>query len=67
MEFYQKLLPKLGFTCDRSDQTWGTFYSVGRDKPSALMSGFIIAESGRFIGMGLQPQHIQTPNVFASR
>jgi predicted lactoylglutathione lyase len=34
MEFYQKLLPKLGFTCDRSDQTWGTFYSAGGDKPS---------------------------------
>ena len=25
---------------------------IGRDKPSALMSGFIIAEEGRFIGMG---------------
>ncbi|GGF22203.1 hypothetical protein GCM10011611_30340 [Aliidongia dinghuensis] len=25
---------------------------IGRDKPSALMSGFIIAENGRFIGMG---------------
>ncbi|HLZ65296.1 MAG TPA: ATP-binding protein [Aliidongia sp.] len=25
---------------------------IGRDKPSALMSGFIIADNGRFIGMG---------------
>jgi catechol 2,3-dioxygenase-like lactoylglutathione lyase family enzyme len=34
MTFYKKLLPELGFTCDRSDDTWGTFYSVGNDKPS---------------------------------
>src|SRR5204863_7611711 len=27
-EFYGKLLPALGFSCDRSDETWGTFYSV---------------------------------------
>ena len=33
-EFYGKLLPALGFTCDRSDATWGTFYSAGGDKPS---------------------------------
>ena len=33
-EFYRKLLPALGFTCDRSDETWGTFYSAGGDKPS---------------------------------
>src|SRR5256886_15785280 len=34
MKFYGKLLPALGFSCDRSDETWGTFYSVGGDKPS---------------------------------
>ena len=34
MRFYEKLLPALGFTCDRSDETWGTFYSAGKDKPS---------------------------------
>jgi catechol 2,3-dioxygenase-like lactoylglutathione lyase family enzyme len=34
MKFYAKLLPALGFTRDRSDETWGTFYSVGRDQPS---------------------------------
>ena len=34
MEFYKKLLPELGFTCDRSDETWGTFYSVGGDRTS---------------------------------
>lgn len=33
-KFYEKLLPELGFTRDRSDATWGTFYSVGGDKPS---------------------------------
>src|SRR5438552_4045433 len=34
MKFYGKLLPALGFSCDRSDETWGTFYSAGGDKPS---------------------------------
>lgn len=34
MRFYEKLLPALGFACDRSDDTWATFYSVGPDKPS---------------------------------
>ena len=34
MAFYKKLLPELGFTHDRSDDTWGTFYSAGRDKPA---------------------------------
>ena len=33
-KFYGKLLPELGFTCDRSDPDWGTFYAVGRDQPS---------------------------------
>jgi hypothetical protein len=33
-KFYAKLLPALGFTCDRSDSDWGTFYAIGRDKPS---------------------------------
>ena len=32
--FYGELLPALGFTCDRSDETWGTFYSAGGDKPA---------------------------------
>lgn len=36
MKFYAHLLPELGFTCDRSDQEWATFYSVGGDKPSAF-------------------------------
>ncbi len=34
MKFYKKLLPELGFTRDRSDETWGTFYSAGGNKPS---------------------------------
>lgn len=34
--FYGKLLPALGFVRDRSDDVWGTFYSVGGDKPSAF-------------------------------
>jgi catechol 2,3-dioxygenase-like lactoylglutathione lyase family enzyme len=33
-KFYRKLLPELGFTCDRSDSDCGTFYAVGRDRPS---------------------------------
>jgi len=32
-EFYGKLLPALGFTRDRSDARWGTFYTVGVDQP----------------------------------
>jgi catechol 2,3-dioxygenase-like lactoylglutathione lyase family enzyme len=32
--FYGTLLPALGFTCDRSDADWGTFYSAGGDKAS---------------------------------
>jgi len=32
--FYERLLPALGFTCDRSDTEWGTFYASGRDRPS---------------------------------
>ena len=34
MNFYGKLLPALGFTYNRSDKIWGTFYSAGGDKPS---------------------------------
>lgn len=34
MKFYRKLLPELGFTCDRSDEIWGTFYSAGGDRPA---------------------------------
>src|SRR6202035_2552612 len=33
-KFYERLLRELGFTGDRSDAQWGTFYSVGEDKPS---------------------------------
>ncbi|HEY4282908.1 MAG TPA: VOC family protein [Chthoniobacterales bacterium] len=36
MNFYGQLLPALGFTCNRSDSEWGTFYSVGGDKTSAF-------------------------------
>jgi catechol 2,3-dioxygenase-like lactoylglutathione lyase family enzyme len=32
-EFYSKLLPALGFTRDRSDPEWATFYTVGGDQP----------------------------------
>ena len=32
--FYEKLLPALGFTHEGSDSQWGTFYSAGGDKPS---------------------------------
>src|SRR5450759_2778692 len=33
-KFYRKLLPELGFACDRSNSKCGTFYAAGRDKPS---------------------------------
>jgi predicted enzyme related to lactoylglutathione lyase len=33
-KFYGEILPLLGFTCDRSDADWGTFYSVGKEKPA---------------------------------
>jgi predicted lactoylglutathione lyase len=35
-EFYGKLLPALGFTSNRSDSEWGTFYTVGENAPSAF-------------------------------
>ena len=35
-KFYGKLLPALGFTRDRSDAEWGTFYSVGGDQSPAF-------------------------------
>lgn len=34
--FYAKLLPALGFTCDRSDKEWGTFYAPGSDRAEAF-------------------------------
>src|SRR4051794_5802789 len=40
-EFYDKLLPALGFTCDRSDPDWGTFYAAGGDRPSEFF-GFTV-------------------------
>jgi catechol 2,3-dioxygenase-like lactoylglutathione lyase family enzyme len=33
-KFYEKLLPAVGFACERSDNEWGTFYSVGGDEAS---------------------------------
>jgi catechol 2,3-dioxygenase-like lactoylglutathione lyase family enzyme len=36
MTFYKKLLPALGFSCDRADQEWGTFDAVGGDRPSVF-------------------------------
>src|SRR5207237_8752285 len=35
-KFYGKLLPALGFTCDRSSGRWGIFYAAGGDKPGAF-------------------------------
>ena len=34
--FYNKLLPALGFTRDRSGGRWGIFYAAGEDKPEAF-------------------------------
>ncbi|MFL6514747.1 MAG: VOC family protein [Chthoniobacterales bacterium] len=44
-EFYSKLLPALGFICDRSDQEWSTFYAAGGDRPQA------------FFGLTSDPEH----------
>ena len=44
-KFYDQILPVLGFTCDRSDPDWGTFYSVGGEKPS------------EFFGFTADPDH----------
>src|SRR5205085_5367171 len=35
-KFYGKLLPALGFSCDRSSGRWGIFYAAGGDKPDAF-------------------------------
>src|SRR6476620_9688187 len=51
--FYGKLLPALGFTRERSDAEWGTFYSVGGDRPSA------------FFGFTVDPQHQPNGNRIA--
>jgi catechol 2,3-dioxygenase-like lactoylglutathione lyase family enzyme len=53
IEFYRKLLPALGFTCDRSDSEWGTFYSAGGNKTSA------------FFGFTEDPQHRPNGNRIA--
>lgn len=45
-KFYEKLLPEIGFTCDRSDADWATFYSAGRDKPSDFF-GFTVDRDHR--------------------
>src|SRR4029077_2922728 len=52
-KFYERLLPELGFTCDRSDAEWGTFYSVGEGRPSD------------FFGFTVDPDH--QPNERVSR
>jgi lactoylglutathione lyase len=52
-DFYGKLLPALGFTHDRSDPVWGTFYTVGGDEPSA------------FFGFTADPQHQPNGNRIA--
>ena len=44
-KFYSRLLPALGYTCDRSDQEWATFYAAGGDKPD------------EFFGFTVDPEH----------
>jgi predicted enzyme related to lactoylglutathione lyase len=46
IKFYRKLLPALGFTHDTSDDEWGTFYAVGKNKPS------------EFFGFTADPNHV---------
>ena len=36
--FYGQILPQLGFTRDRSDDDWGTFYAVGKDKTTEFFA-----------------------------
>lgn len=38
-QFYARILPALGFTEDKSDDEWGTFYAAGEGKPPFF--GFI--------------------------
>ena len=52
-QFYSRLLPALGFTCDRSDAEWGTFYSPGGSQPSA------------FFGFNEDPAHQPNGNRIA--
>jgi catechol 2,3-dioxygenase-like lactoylglutathione lyase family enzyme len=52
-EFYRRLLPALGFTVDRSDSDWGTFYSLGGNQPSA------------FFGFTVDPEHRPNGNRIA--
>jgi catechol 2,3-dioxygenase-like lactoylglutathione lyase family enzyme len=35
-DFYARILPALGFTCDRSDSEWATFYAARGDRPEAF-------------------------------
>ncbi|HET9419384.1 MAG TPA: VOC family protein [Chthoniobacterales bacterium] len=35
-EFYRKLLPALGFTRERAEQEWTTFYAPGRGRTEAF-------------------------------
>lgn len=35
-KFYSKLLPAVGFVCDRSSGRWGIFYAAGGDMPEAF-------------------------------
>ena len=57
-KFYGKLLPALGFSCDRSSERWGIFYAAGGDKPDAFF-GFTQDRrhqpSGTRLAFGLRP------------
>jgi len=57
-KFYGKLLPALGFTCDRSSGRWGIFYAAGGDKPEAFF-GFTQDRrhqpNGTRLAFGLRP------------
>jgi catechol 2,3-dioxygenase-like lactoylglutathione lyase family enzyme len=52
-EFYGRLLPALGFTVNRSDKEWGTFYSLGGNQSSA------------FFGFTADPEHRPNGNRIA--
>ena len=57
-KFYGKLLPALGFSCDRSSGRWGIFYAAGGDKPDAFLASRktdVISPMARDSLFGLRP------------
>ena len=45
-QFYSRILPVIGFTCDRSEGNWATFYSAGGNEVSDFF-GFTVDPNHR--------------------